>query len=700
MRNFSKPLPTNIVSSLDTFAADMNKIVEVLAELRSNIPASAADVNAVSLSDYSTLLGRVVALETALAKLENPATGVVPPSAPTITSVTPGDTTVTVAFTAPAVTGGADITKYILKSSTGKTVEGTSSPITMTGLTNGTSVTFTLSAVNSAGTGTSSASSASVTPNNITKPTAPTNVNVTNSDGSVTVSWATPSSDGGSAITGYRITQDSTKTVDVSANARSQGFSGLTNGQTYTFTVAAINSNGAGPTVTVTGKPAASSIPSSALTAPSSAFATTGIWQTGGVGEIYTGQVGATATLTFTGTYVELSAVIDAHHTSMSVQVDSGAVVTISEQSTVRNENAVVYALAGLSSGTHTIKVTVLSASSPTITILKARVAAYASSNPDPGPVVVQPISGFVQRNTSSTGLLLNGKPYKYVGYNFVNAPYGATNDQRRITDQAAYFKNYAAGMTERVWFLPGSNMSQFDTTVAEAKKNGTRLLVTIFDALGAKGPKWDVIKSNFSTYKPHLETLVGRYKDDPTIMGWEIANEPPQDRAGFDMIGAAIKAVDPNHLVCTGTLAVYSDSGVPAFQNAGASPYVDILSMHEYDSLQTVSSHLARILPAADALKKPIIIGEFGIDASPSGNGTGGTAPGNGHTSWAGRATLIGQKADGYLGKSQVCGINYWSIGQNHLGDTILDSYMPLQDTQGTAAMRAASAKWSKNGN
>ncbi|MDG1278188.1 MAG: FISUMP domain-containing protein [Algoriphagus sp.] len=87
------------------------------------------------------------------------------PDAVIIGTATAGDGEATVAFTAPASDGGETITGYTVTSSPGGiTATGTSSPITITGLTNGTSYTFTVTATNSAGTGAASDPSNSVTP--------------------------------------------------------------------------------------------------------------------------------------------------------------------------------------------------------------------------------------------------------------------------------------------------------------------------------------------------------------------------------------------------------------------------------------------------------------------------------------------------------------------------------------------------------
>ena len=89
----------------------------------------------------------------------------VAPGAPTIGAATAGDAQASVAFTAPANNGGSPITGYTVTSSPGGfTASGAASPITVTGLTNGTSYTFTVTATNTAGTGSPSAASNAVTP--------------------------------------------------------------------------------------------------------------------------------------------------------------------------------------------------------------------------------------------------------------------------------------------------------------------------------------------------------------------------------------------------------------------------------------------------------------------------------------------------------------------------------------------------------
>lgn len=87
------------------------------------------------------------------------------PDAPTIGTATAGNLSASVTFTAPSNVGGGAITGYTVISSPGSiTGTGTSSPVTVSGLSNGTAYTFTVVATNAYGTGPASAASNSATP--------------------------------------------------------------------------------------------------------------------------------------------------------------------------------------------------------------------------------------------------------------------------------------------------------------------------------------------------------------------------------------------------------------------------------------------------------------------------------------------------------------------------------------------------------
>ena len=86
------------------------------------------------------------------------------PDSPTGVSASAGDQQADVSFTAPSDVGGSAITGYRAQSNDGIGASGSSSPITVTGLTNGTSYTFNVWAINAFGYSAPSDASGSVSP--------------------------------------------------------------------------------------------------------------------------------------------------------------------------------------------------------------------------------------------------------------------------------------------------------------------------------------------------------------------------------------------------------------------------------------------------------------------------------------------------------------------------------------------------------
>ena len=177
------------------------------------------------------------------------------PSAPTGISITPGDTSLSIAFSAGA-DGGSALTNYEYSTDGGLTFKAratvsTTSPIVITTvssgaavLANGSSYDVQVRAVNAIGSGTATFT-AVATPRTV--PGVPT-IGTATATGSTTatIGFTAPGSDGGATVTSYTATSSpggKTGTV-TQAGSGTITVSGLTTGTAYTFVVTATNSAG------------------------------------------------------------------------------------------------------------------------------------------------------------------------------------------------------------------------------------------------------------------------------------------------------------------------------------------------------------------------------------------------------------------------------------------------------------------------
>ncbi len=183
------------------------------------------------------------------------------PDSPTGVSATAGDASATIYFTTPAYDGGEPITEYRVLSGGSQVATGTSSPIVVSGLTNGQSYTFTVVAVNINGPSSPSDATSAVTP--VAPATAPSGVpsfsTVTPSQTTIYVSFSyPPNSDGGSAIIGFDYAISSiggsagvaTRVVG-GDTATDFTISGLTASTGYTIYLRAVNAVGDGSWATI-----------------------------------------------------------------------------------------------------------------------------------------------------------------------------------------------------------------------------------------------------------------------------------------------------------------------------------------------------------------------------------------------------------------------------------------------------------------
>lgn len=201
------------------------------------------------------------------------------PGAPRNVVASSGDTVATVTWDVPISDGGSEITSYYIVASPGGDAQtwtsGTRSK-TFTGLSNGISYSFDVTAINSIGSSTPTTSN-TVTPTSVSAvPGAPTATAASPGDSSAVVTWDAPAFTGDTAITSYTITASpGGATATWTSGILAAVVTGLTNGTEYTFTVKATNSGGTGPDST----PSAGVTPYAVATVPGSP---TGVVASGG----------------------------------------------------------------------------------------------------------------------------------------------------------------------------------------------------------------------------------------------------------------------------------------------------------------------------------------------------------------------------------------------------------------------------------
>jgi hypothetical protein len=175
---------------------------------------------------------------------------IVPSSSPTITSVDQGFTQLSVNFTEPEDDGGSAVTNYQFSTNGGTTwttrsPASISSPLIISGLTNGTSYDVRIRAISAAGNGAQSNQITQSAGSPPLQPNAPTVVN-TNAIQRLDVSWTAPNN-GGFAITGYTLERrlgSGAWSIVYTGTATSFNDPGLSTASSYQYRVFATNSLG------------------------------------------------------------------------------------------------------------------------------------------------------------------------------------------------------------------------------------------------------------------------------------------------------------------------------------------------------------------------------------------------------------------------------------------------------------------------
>jgi hypothetical protein len=204
--------------------------------------------------------------------LSRQATGDGAPFGPERISTFAGDGSVYATWSPTDVSNGAPVTAYVVTASDGTHRFSTiidadtfwrTGYAEVTGLTNGTAYTVAVTARNRFGTSEPFLPAAPVTPGPLAGnlAPAPTGAKAIPTTNAATLKWTPPTTTGDTPVIGYRVTVSDGRTITVTgrdailtqptAKSMMRVIDGLTPGTAYTFTVATITADGAGPAATV-----------------------------------------------------------------------------------------------------------------------------------------------------------------------------------------------------------------------------------------------------------------------------------------------------------------------------------------------------------------------------------------------------------------------------------------------------------------
>ncbi|XP_058079489.1 mannan endo-1,4-beta-mannosidase 5-like [Magnolia sinica] len=295
-------------------------------------------------------------------------------------------------------------------------------------------------------------------------------------------------------------------------------------------------------------------------------------------------------------------------------------------------------------------------------------------------------LRGFV--TIKNTHFVVNGSPFLFNGFNSYWMMHVASdpNERHKITD--VFREAATAGLTVcRTWaFSDGGDRAlqmspgvydeyifqALDFVISEARKYGIHLILSFVNNFNDYGGRPQYVQwaknagapihgdDDFYTnpvvknyYKNHVKRVLTRfntitrtlYKDDPTIMAWELMNEP---RCQVDYSGRTVhewveemakytKSLDRKHLLEIGMEGFYGDSmpekkiNNPGYQvgtdfiRSNLIREIDFATIHAYPDIwlsgQSDGSQLAFLQrwmashwrDSKSILKKPLVFAEFG---------------------------------------------------------------------------------------
>ena len=150
------------------------------------------------------------------------------------------------------------------------------------------------------------------------------------------------------------------------------------------------------------------------------------------------------------------------------------------------------------------------------------------------------------------------------------------------------------------------------------------------------------------NSFLEHIKFMLNRknsvngipYKQDKTIMAWEVANEPRiwnvENEKAFtnwlNEVASTIKSIDQNHLLTTGSEGkAGSNDDIAAFERTHNNPNIDYLTMHIWPknwgwynindeknstevAIKKTNEYIDEHIKVAQNLKKPLVLEEFGF--------------------------------------------------------------------------------------